>query len=125
MYESYRVPKEFLMKPIMKNTPIIKRNRSVPDIDIKAIPEFNIVDKCFTECRKKYNEYLEELFEKFGVSKEDVPRRVIPHPNGNPNEYDIYIYGIYSFTLKDETDYNEDGDHTTVTCTVTAYRRNI
>ena len=113
------------MKPIMKDTPIIKTNRIVPDIDIKSISEFNIVDKCLDECRKKYNDYLEDLFERFGVSKEDIPRRVIPHPNGKPNECDIFIDGFYAFTLKDETDYNEDGERTTATRTVTPYRRNI
>lgn len=125
MYESYRVPKELLMKPIIKSIPIMKTNWNIPDIDIKSIPEFNIVDKYLDECRKKYNDYLEYLFERFGVSKEDIPRIVIPYTNGKPNECDICIDGFYAFTLKDETDYNEDGDHTTVTWTVTAYRRNI
>ena len=124
MYESYRVSKELLMKPIMKNIPIIKTNRSVPDIDIKSIPEFNIVDRYLEECLKRYDKYLEKLFKKFGVSKEDFHIRVIAHPNGNPNECDVYIDGIYSFTLKDETNYNTDGEHTTATWTVTPYRRN-
>lgn len=124
MYESYRVPKELLMKPIIKDIPIVKANRSVPDIDIKAIPEFNIVDRYLEECLKRYDKYLGELFEKFGVSREDIPRRVIPRPNGNPNECDVYIDGWYAFTLKDETDYSIDGERTTVTRTVTPYRRN-
>lgn len=125
MYESYRVQKELLMKPIMKNIPIIKSNRSIPDIDIKAIPEFNIVDRYLEESLKRYDKYLGELFEKFGVSKEDVPRRVIAHPNGNPNECDIYIDGWYAFTLKDETDCKIDKERTTVSRTVIAYRREM
>lgn len=125
MYESYRVSKELLMKPIMKDITIIKANRIVPDIDIKSIPEFNIVDRYLEECLKRYDEYLEKLFEKFGVSKEDFPIRVITHPNGNPNECDVYIDGMYAFTLKDEIVYNTDGERTTVTRTVTPYRRSF
>ena len=125
MYESYRVPKELLMKPIMKDIPIIKTNRSVPDIDIKSIPEFNIVDRYLEEYLKRYDKYLEKLFEKFGVSKEDFHIRVIAHPNGNPDECDVYIDGWYAFTLKDKIDYDTDGEHTTVTRTVTPYRRSF
>lgn len=125
MYESYRVSKELLMKPIMKDNPIIKTNRSVPDIDIKSIPEFSIVDRYLEECLKRYDKYLEELFEKFGVSKEDFHIRVISHPNGNPNECDVYIDGRYTFTLKDKIDYDTDGERTTVTRTVTPYRRSF
>lgn len=125
MYESYRVPEELLMKPIMKNIPIIKTNQSIPDIDIKSIPEFNIVDKWLDECVGKYNEYLKELFEKFGVPLKDIPKRVMTQGNGNPNECDIYIDWVYAFTLKDETDYNTDGERTTVTRIVTPYRRSF
>ena len=41
MYESYRAPKELLMKPIIKSIPIMKTNWNIPDIDIKYISELN------------------------------------------------------------------------------------
>ena len=71
MYESYRVPKELLMKPIIKSIPIMKTNWNIPDIDIKSISELNF-DGYARDYGQKIEEYLINLFKQFGVKKEDI-----------------------------------------------------
>lgn len=125
MYDYRKPSRELLLKPIMRDVSILKSNRNIRNFDIQDFPEFNIVNTYLNECVMQYNEYLVNLFEKFGVRKEDAMQRVIAQPNGNPNECDVYIDLMYAFTLKDETNCNSDGEHTTITRTVTPYRRNI
>lgn len=123
MYESYRVPKELLMKPIIKSIPIMKTNRNIPDIDIKSISELNF-DGYVRDYGQKIEEYLINLFKQFGVKKEDILSRVTARRNGDRFEKDIYIDGWYAFTLKSTTEFDFSSEMK-ANISIIPYRRNI
>ena len=123
MYESYRVPKELLMKPIIKSIPIMKTNWNIPDIDIKSISELNF-DGSVRDYGQKIEEYLINLFKQFGVKKEDILSRVTARRNGDRFEKDIYIDGWYAFTLKSTTEFDFSSEMK-ANISIIPYRRNI
>lgn len=123
MFDYRRPSRELLLKPIMKDIPIIKTNRSAPDVDIKSIPEFNF-DGYVHEYGCKVEEYLINLFERFGVKKEDIIFRVIARRNGDQFEKDIYIDGWYAFTLKSTTEFDISSEMK-ANISIIPYRRNI
>lgn len=131
MYESYRVPKELLMKPIIKSIPIMKTNWNIPDIDIKSISELNFdgyvrdyFDGYVRDYGQKIEEYLINLFKQFGVKKEDILSRVTARRNGDRFEKDIYIDGWYAFTLKSTTEFDFSSEMK-ANISIIPYRRNI
>lgn len=123
MYESYRAPKELLMKPIIKSIPIMKTNWNIPDIDIKSISELNF-DGSVRDYGQKIEEYLINLFKQFGVKKEDILSRVTARRNGDRFEKDIYIDGWYAFTLKSTTEFDFSSEMK-ANISIIPYRRNI
>lgn len=123
MYESYRVPKELLMKPIIKSIPIMKTNWNIPDIDIKSISELNF-DGYARDYGQKIEEYLINLFKQFGVKKEDIFSRVTARRNGDRFEKDIYIDEWYAFTLKSTTEFDFSSEMK-ANISIIPYRRNI
>ena len=123
MYESYRVPKELLMKPIIKSIPIMKTNWNIPDIDIKSISELNF-DGYARDYGQKIEEYLINLFKQFGVKKEDILSRVTARRNRDRFEKDIYIDGWYAFTLKSTAEF-DFSSQMKVNISIIPYRRNI
>lgn len=123
MYDYHKPSRELLIKPIIKEIPVIKSCRKFPDVDIASIPEIHI-EECAREYGKKVEEYLINLFEQFGVKKEDILFRVTARVNRDQFEKDIYIDGWYAFTLKSTTEFDFSSEMK-ANISIIPYRRNI